>query len=288
MSGFELHRAATVDEAVALLGRYGEDAAVLAGGTSVMLLARLGLLGAEQVVDIHGVGGLAGIERTAEGELRLGTLCTLRELEAAPAVRDHAPALADALHSVATVRVRNQATIGGNLAHADPAQDPPPMLLALEAHVDAVGPAGSRSVPVRELFAGFFETTLAADEVLTAVRIPPLPAQTHTGYLKFLPGTRDDYATVSVALAGSVSDGRCEWVRIALGGVAPTAVRAPAVEDALRGQPLEPDALAHAAQLVREDIDPVSDLRGSAQYKTRVAATCVQRALAQNLPMEAA
>lgn len=283
MSGFDLHPARSLDEALELLARFGEDAQLLAGGTSLMVLARLGLLGAEHVVDLRGIAELTGVDVSPDGALRIGALHTLRTVENDPQVRQHTPALAETLHQVATVRVRNQATIGGNLAHADPAQDPPPMLMALGARVDVTSPDRPRTIEVNELFAGHFETTLFPGEVLTHVVVPPLPAGARAGYLKFLPGSQDDYATVSVAVAGEVPDGRCAWLRVALGGVAPTPVRAHAVEAALTGRPLDAAAVADAAQLVTADIAPISDLRGSAQYKRRVAAVCVRRALEHHL-----
>jgi carbon-monoxide dehydrogenase medium subunit len=283
MTRAELHPAGSVAEAVQLLQHYGEDAQPLAGGTSLMLLARLGLLGAEHLVDLHGIATLRGIERTDSGAVRIGALCTLREIENSAPVRTAVPALAAAVHEVATVRIRNQATIGGNLAHADPAQDPPPMLLALGAQVHATGPDGARAIAIDELFAGLFETTLRPAEVLTGVEVPALPAGWRAGYLKFLAGSEDDYATVSVAVAAQVAEGRCEQLRVGLGGLAGRAVRARSVEAALAGQPVDAAALAEAAELVRADIDPITDHRGSAQYKARVAVTCVRRQLGRVL-----
>src|SRR6185436_16145112 len=152
-------------------------------------------------------------------------------------VRAYCPALAETFGHVATVRIRNQATVGGNLAHADPAQDPPPMLIALGAQIVLQGPAGARTLPLDEFFVGYLTTTLQPAEVLTAVRLPPLPADTRATYVKFLPRTQDDYATVSVGATLRLDgDGRCSEVRVALGGVAGVPLRARATEDALRGE----------------------------------------------------
>jgi aerobic carbon-monoxide dehydrogenase medium subunit len=286
MSSFTYHPAESVGEAVTLLGRYGEGTQLLAGGTSLMVLNRLNLLAADHVVGLRGIAEMSGITRTPGGDLRLGALTRLRELETSIDVRQATPALAEAVHTVATLRVRNQATIGGNLAHADPAQDPPPMLMALGAYVEAVGGGGQRRIAVDDLFAGYLETTLAPDEVLTAVVVPRLTSRTRAGYLKFLPGTEDDYATVSVAAAAELADGRCTRLRVALGGVAPTSVRARSVEAALTGRSVDPGDIAQAAALVGDDIDPWSDLRGSADYKRTVAATCVRRLLRRVLLAE--
>lgn len=279
MTRCEVHPANSVAHAIELMQRYGEDAQLLAGGTSLMILKRLGMLGAEHLVDLHGIPELSGIELTGSGSVRIGAMTTLRQIESAARVRAAAPVLADTARAVATVRIRNQATIGGNLVHADPAQDPPPTLLALDARVQCVGPDGARTVALDELFLGLFETTLHPDEVLTAVEVPALPPGWRAGYLKFLPGSEDDYATASVAVAAHVSDGRLEQIRIGLGGLANRAVRAKSVEAALRGQFVDGETVAAAAELVGADIDPASDQRGSARYKGRVAVSCVRREL---------
>lgn len=161
------------------------------------------------------------------------------------------------------------------------------MLLVLGAQVHVTGPDGPRTIAIDELFAGLFETTLRPAEVLTGVEVPVPPAGWRAGYLKFLPGSQDDYATVSAAVAAQVADGRCEQVRIGLGGLAGRAVRARSVEAALRGQSIDAATLAEAAELVRADIDPSTDHRGSAQYKARVAVSCVRRELSRVLLGEA-
>jgi carbon-monoxide dehydrogenase medium subunit len=194
----------------------------------------------------------------------------------------YSPALRDAFASVATVRIRNQATVGGNLAHADPAQDPPPMLVALEASVVVRSPRGERSLPVGELAVDHFTTSLAHDEVITAVVLPPLEPGTRETYLKFLPRTADDYATVSVAATlRFADDGTVADVRIALGAVGPTPIRARKAEDALRGERAERKRIGEAAALVRDEVAPLDDLRGSAAYKREMARVFTGRALAQ-------
>lgn len=267
---FDLHRARDVVEAVALLETHGDDAIVLAGGTAFALLWKQGLIRPAHVVDIHGISSLRAIARTPDGGLRIAALATHRDAERSEAVRALSPALADTFRHVATVRVRNQATVGGNLAHADPAQDPPVTLLAL----DAVVQTSDGRIPLREFFRGPFETALGA-RLLLGVTVPPLPAGTRAVFRKFLPRTADDYGTVSVA-AVCTPDGS---VRVALGGVAATAVRAAAVESALaRGA-----SARDAAALVDETIDPVADARGSVAYKRRMARVWTERALAEVL-----
>lgn len=267
---FELHMARSADEAVALLASLGEDAVVLAGGTAFALLWKQGLIRPAHVVDIHGIDALRGIARTADGGLRIGALCTHREVERDPAVAAYCRALTDTFEHVATVRVRNQATVGGNLAHADPAQDPPVMLLALEAIAVARSSRGERRIPLGSFFVGQLATSLEPDELLIEVVLPSLPAGARAVYRKFLPRTADDYATVSVAAvrAGGAT-------RIALGSVAPTPVRATACEQAIA----EGLSASDAAALVDEAIDPVDDARGTAAYKRRMARVWTERAL---------
>lgn len=285
MTGFAYHPAGSVAEAVGLLGEYGEDAQLLAGGTSLMLLNRLGLMSAEHVIGLHGIGELRGITREESGAVSIGALATLREIERAPQIRT-VPGLADAVGQVATVRIRNQATIGGNLAHADPAQDPPPMLMALAATAHVTGPGGAREIPLDELFDGYLETTLRPDELLVRVTVPAPGPAARAGYLKFLPRTADDYATVSVAGVADVVDGRVRDIRIALGSVAATPVRAVSVENAVRGAVTGECDLAEAAEAVRTDIAPATDGRGSAAYKRDMAAVCVRRLVGRLLRSE--
>src|ERR671932_2723971 len=196
MRSFEYHRAGSLAEAIDLL--HTDDTHLLAGGTSFVLLFRQGLLQPRQVVDVRRLPELSGLRRTPDGDLEIGATTTHRQMEVSPDVRIYCPALSETFGHVATIRIRNQGTVGGNLAHADPAQDPPPMLLALGAQVVAHGPGGERVIPLDEFFVDYFETALARDEVLTAIRCPPLAVGTRATYVKFLPRTQDDYATVAV------------------------------------------------------------------------------------------
>lgn len=282
MTSFTLHPAASLAEAVTLLTEYGDEAQLLAGGTSLMLMNRLGLLTTDHVVGLHAVDELRGVGVDDAGTVRLGALTTLRDVETAPGARD-LPGLADAAHRVATVRIRNQATLGGALGHADPAQDVPPMLIALDASVDVAGPDGARSLPVEELCTGYLETSLRPGEIIAGVTVPAPTPGARGGYEKFLPRTADDFATVSVAAVVDAVDGRVAAIRVALGAVAPTPVRAHGVEAALAGRPVTPDDLRDTAELVRRDIDPTSDARGSASYKKDMAVVCVHRLLGRLL-----
>lgn len=278
MMPFELRHATSVREAIELI-RY-DDSHVLAGGTALVLLMKQGLLRPARLVSIGGLSELAGIARRADGSLRIGALVTHAEAERSPLVRAHCAALSEAFARVATPRIRAQATVGGNVAHADPAQDPPPMLMALGASAILEGPSGTRTVSLEELFVDVFETSIGQGELLREIVVPPLASGSSAAYVKFLPRTEDDYATVAVAAVARLgADGRCVDLRIALGAVGPTPLRARRTEDALRGEVLTPERVREAAQLVRDDVDPIEDLRGGVAYKREMAAVWTERAV---------
>src|SRR5216684_1834045 len=237
MNSFDYHAPSSLAETFELLAVHGEDAQLMAGGTALVLLLQQGLVQPGHVVGLRDVAELQGGARRMDGGgLQIRALTTHREAERSSAVSDYCPALADTFSRVATVRIRNQATVGGNLAHADPAQDPPPMLMALGGSAVVASASGQRSIPLDEFFVDYFETALQPGEVLVAVDLPPLVAGTGVTYKKFLPRTQDDYATVSVAASLRLRNGGvCEDVRVALGAAATTPVRARKVEDALRG-----------------------------------------------------
>lgn len=281
MRPYALHQPESLPEALDLLAEHGDDDThVIAGGTSMVLLMTMGLLQPERVIALRKIPELRGIAANGDGGLRIGALATHRQLELAPEVHAYAPALSETFGHVATVRIRNQATLGGNLIHADPAQDPPPMLIALDASVTLRSKSGERTLPAEELFVDYLTTRLQPGELLTDVHLPPLAPGTRATYLKFLPRTADDYATVSVAAALRLDgDGRCEHVRVALGGVAGVPLRARVVEDALVGEQLTDARIAEAAGLVDGIVDPPSDARGSAAYKRRMARVWTERAL---------
>lgn len=282
---FDYHRPTTVAETVTLMTDLGEDAELLAGGTSLMNMLKLGLAEPAHVIALGEVGELRGLRPAPDGGLHLGATTTIRDVETSPLIRDRAPGLAEAAGHVATVRIRNQATVGGNLVHADPNQDLPPMLMVHDAVARIIGPAGERSVPVTDLFLGFFETVVGPDEILHSVVVPAPPPGLRTGYLKFLPRTKDDYSTVAVAGGLTVDDGRVTSARIAVAGGASTPIRCTAAEQALIGTEAgDENALTEAAALVRGALDPISDARGSSRYKREMARVCTARLLRRLAP----
>jgi len=277
---FDFVAAGSVPEAIGLLTEHGADAHLLAGGTALMLMMKQDLMQPKVLIGLNQIDELRGIRSLPDGGLEIGAMTTHRQAEQSDLVRAHAPSLAEAFGHVATIRIRNQATLGGNLVHADPAQDPPPMLMALGAAVEVTGPGGDRTIPLDELFVDYYETSLADEEVVRLVRLPPLPLTSRSRYLKFLPRTQDDYATVSVAAwLDLADDGTLRDLRLALGAAGSTPLRMTATEDALRGHRLSGDLIDEAGDLVSDEVDPIDDIRGSADYKREMSRVWVGRVL---------
>ena len=284
MIDFQFHNPASLDEVLELLDKYGDDARLMAGGTALVLQMKQRFAQPEHVIGLRGVARNSGLGDLGEvgGAIRVGALSTLRRMEDSPLLRQRIPMLAETMSRVATRRIRSMATIGGALVNGDPNQDPPPALIALDATVDFTSTVGIRSCPVEEIFVDYYETDVRPGEVLTAVEVPVPAEDTCAAYLKFLPRTADDYATVSVAAVVSRNaDNTCREARIVLGAAGTTPVRARAAEDVLRGQELGEDAFRAAADTVPEAVDPLDDFRGSADYKREMAGVFVRRALAQ-------
>jgi carbon-monoxide dehydrogenase medium subunit len=284
MIPFEYRTPKNLKEVHATLKEFGTDAKLLAGGTALVIMMKQRLVRPSCLVSLRSVRGLNGIE-VKDGGLRIGGLATHRDVETSSLVRRRLPLLAETYHHVATIRVRNMATVGGGLAHADPNQDPPPTLIALGATVKATSASGSRVIPLDEFFTDYYETLLKPDEIITEVFVPKLAANSGGAYLKFLPRTADDYATVSAAAVLTLDKNKktISDVRIALGSVGVTPIRATAAEAVLRGQPVKAEAFAEAGEKAKEAVDPVSDFRGSAAYKKDMAAVFVRRALEKAL-----
>jgi aerobic carbon-monoxide dehydrogenase medium subunit len=279
MISFTYLEPADIDEALAALARYGDEAKVIAGGTGLVNLMKQRLVQPTYLIGLRRLTGLSGIHY--DSALQIGALCTHRTIETSALVRNHVPLLGDTFRHVASVRIRTLATIGGALAHADPNQDPPPALMVLDARVRLRSQQRTREVSLAAFFTGYYETVMEPDELITEVIIPPPPAGSGAAFVKFLPQTHDDYATVAVAARVTLDGDRIAEARVALGAAAATPLCAAAVEDALRGQAPTPTVLREAAALVTDAVDPTSDFRGSAAYKRDMAVVFVRRALAQ-------
>jgi carbon-monoxide dehydrogenase medium subunit len=280
MIPFEYRTPKNLKEVHATLKEFGSDAKLMAGGTSLIIMMKQRLVRPSCLVSLRSVRGLDSIE-IKDGGVRIGGLATHRQVESSPLLRRRLPLLTETYHHVATIRVRNMATVGGGLAHADPNQDPPPSLIALGAAVKATSADGSRVIPLDDFFTDYYETVLKPDEIVTEIFVPKMSANSAGAYLKFLPRTADDYATVSAAavLTLDKTHKTITDVRIALGSVGVTPIRATAAEALLRGQPVKTEAFAEAGEKAKEAVDPVSDFRGSAAYKKEMAGVFVRRAL---------
>jgi len=281
MIDFEYHAPTSLDQVFDLLDKYGDDSRVMAGGTALVIQMKQRLSQPGHVIGMRRVGNLNAIESTPEG-LRIGALCTQRQIENSELVGTEVPLVADTFRKVATPRIRNMATIGGGLVNGDPNQDPPPSLIALGASAVMTSKSGDRLVLLEEFFIDYYETDVQPGEILTNVMVPHAPAGSGSVYLKFLPRTADDYGTVNVAaVVSKEQDGTCKDVRIVLGAAGVTPIRAKDAEDALRGKPLTDENIRAAAVLVKDAVDPLEDFRGSADYKTDMAEVFARRAVEQ-------
>jgi carbon-monoxide dehydrogenase medium subunit len=277
-AAFDYHTPGSIGEATALLARLGEDAKVLSGGQSLIPLMKLRLATPRHLVDINGIQGLDGL-READGFLRIGALVREADLEESALVRTRYPLLHDTCKVIADPLVRNLATLGGNLAHGDPANDHPATMLALGADVVAVGPKGERRIPIAGFFTGPFATALRPDEILVEIRIPVPPPRSGGAYVK-LERKVGDFATAAVAVQVTLSaGGACERVGIALTNVGLTPIVASQAEAVLTGQRPEAAAITQAAELAAAAAQPADDLRGPAEYKRDLVRVLTGRAL---------
>ena len=272
---------ASLDEAVTLLAQHAGDAKVIAGGTALVLMLQQRLIAPAVLVSLGRIPGWDFIRPEADG-LHVGALTRLRVAERSRLVRDFCPALARAFSVVGNVRVRHQATLGGNLAEADYASDPPAMLLALDAQVKLFGPSGERQIPLSEFLVGFYTTALAPDEILIEVIIPPLPASARAAYLKYTSRSAEDRPCVGVAALADVDEsGRCREVRVAVGAAVETPRRLADAEAMARGEQLTDGVMAAIADAYARALDPLSDVRGSAWYRREMIRVFVRRALTE-------
>jgi carbon-monoxide dehydrogenase medium subunit len=281
-SAFEYHAPGSIREATDLLTRLGDDAKVLSGGQSLIPLMKLRLAAPRHLIDISGLPGLAYI-READGFLRIGALTREAELDESELVRARYPLLADTARVVADPIVRNLATVGGNLAHGDPANDHPATMLAYEAQVVAAGPRGERTIPIASFFTGPFTTALAADEILVEIRVPIPEARSGGAYVK-LERKVGDFATAAIAAQITLgADGACARAGIGLTNAGATPIKARQAEAALRGKRLDDAAIRQAAQLAADAAQPSADLRGPVEYKKDLVRVLTARALRKAL-----
>lgn len=284
MIGFQYHTPQSLEEAFALLKEFADDINIIAGGTALILFMKQRMVQPGHLLSLQRTPGLDNITATDDG-IHVGAMCTHRMVETSPVLRETLPLLGETYRHVATPRIRNMATVGGGLVHADPNLDPPPSLIALGAEAVLSSASGERTLPVEEFFLDYYETAIQPGEILTAVKVPPLPPNSGTSYIKFLPRTADDYATVSVGVLLTVDEdgGICDDVRIGLGSLGTIPIRARHAEAVLRGQPITADLIRRAAEVAEGEVDPLDDFRGSARYKRQMAQVFTRRALERAL-----
>lgn len=277
-ASFEYHAPTSIGEATRLLASLGDDAKVLSGGQSLIPLMKLRLATPKHVVDINGIPDLAYI-READGVLGIGALTRESDLEDSELIRTRYPLLHDTSKVIADPLVRNLATVAGNLAHGDPANDHPATMLALGAEVVAAGPKGERRIPVASFFTGPFATALEGEEVLVQIRVPTPSARSGGAYLK-LERKVGDFATAAVAVQLDLdANGACARVGIGLTNVGPVPIKASAAEAALRGKRPDEATIKRAAELAAQAAQPAADLRGPAEYKKDLVRVLTARAL---------
>ena len=279
-ASFEYSSPKTLSEAISLLQRLGPDAKILAGGQSLIPLMKLRMASPKHLIDLNRISDLSYI-RESDGHLTIGALTREADLDSSELIRAKYPIIADTAAVIGDPLVRNMATVGGNLAHADPANDHPATMLALGAEVVATGPKGARRIPVTELFTGLFTTSLRPDEILTEIRVPIPPARSGGAYLK-VERKVGDFATAAVAAQITLGSGNtCQSVGIGLTNVGMTPIKAVRAEKALQGKPADEKNIQEAARIASEEAEPTADLRGSVEYKRSLVRVLTARALRQ-------
>jgi carbon-monoxide dehydrogenase medium subunit len=277
-ASFEYSAPKTLEEALRLVERHGDEAKILAGGHSLLPLIKLRLAQPRYVIDIGGLRGMSYI-REENGQIAIGALTTHADIESSNLLRAKCPLLAETAATIGDVQVRNRGTIGGSLAHADPAADYPAAILAIEAEMIAATSAGTRSIPAAEFFVDMLTTALRSGEILSQIRIAPREPSTGSAYEK-MHQPASGFAIVGVAArVKAAKDGKIEKVAVGVTGLGPRAYRASEVEKALVGKKGSEKAFAEAAKQVAQGIDPLSDLHASAEYRREMAAVYARRAL---------
>ncbi len=276
---FDLLQPRSLAEASDLLLKYGDEARAIAGGTTLVILMKQRALHYPYLVDLQSIPGLNQIVEEADG-IRIGALVTHRSVELSPLVRNSFPVVANAFSTIGNVRVRETASVGGNLAHADYRLDPPPPLLLLKSTVTLFGPRGSRVIPLKEFFTGMYETALESGEILVDVKVPYMPAGSKAVYLRHSALSANDWPCLGVAALVSKDNGRVQELRLALSGLAATPVSVDGLEFA-RERLLDDSVVDRISSVVDAQIVPFSDLRGSEWYKRKMARVFVKRAIAQ-------
>ncbi len=283
IKNFEYFAPKTIEEAISLLARYKDESKIIAGGQSMLILMRQGLIAPEYVIDIKSISAMDYINFDENEGLRIGALTPHRAIETSPLIRDGFSVLSEMEQNVASVETRNWGTIGGNLCHADPAGDPAPVFIALKGKLKLVSSNGERTVAIDDFFKDYFETALRDEEILTEIQVPNPPPRTGTAYRKFsiLQG---DYALVSAAVSITLSskDETCSDARIVLGAAASVPRRAERAEKVLIGKKIKDSLLQEAGKAASEEASPISDMNASEEYRREVIEVLVKQVAAED------
>jgi len=278
IADFEYFAPRKLDDALVLLDKYQDDCKIIAGGQSMLVLMRQGLVAPRYLIDIKGISDLKYIRFEESDGLKIGALTTHREIERSPLMKNGYSVLSEMEKRLASIQTRNWGTIGGNLCHGDPAGDPVPVLIALKATVVIASTNGENSLPIEDFYSDYLETVLQPYELLTEVQIPPVADNTGTAYTKFNV-IESDMGTVGVAVSITLDskEGICSDLRIALGAAAPTPMRARGAEEILRGKKITKSLLAKAGETASAETDPISDISASEEYRRDLVRILVAR-----------
>ncbi|MGH7810019.1 MAG: FAD binding domain-containing protein [Candidatus Binatia bacterium] len=276
MRRFELLEPTTLPEACVALDN-GDDVKAIAGGTALLTLIKQGIFIPKTLVNLKKISAANEISYEPEKGLRVGALATIFDIESASLVRQYYPVLAQACHVVANIRIRNMATIGGNLAHGDSQSDPPTALVALDASVELLNGRGARQMKLSDFIRGSYENALETGELVAAVTVPP--SSLRGTYIKFTTGSSEERPCVGVAALTKMEDGVCRELRLVVGAVSPRPVRVFQAEKMAQGNPLHAALIEQVAAAAGEAVDPIDDLRGPADYKRHLVKVLARRAL---------
>jgi len=283
MTPFELYEPGSIAEAIGLIDAHDPSVRPIAGGTALMLMMKAGVFRPTRLVSLRRLdGGFGRIALGADGGLSIGAMTPLAAIERSPEVIRAAPVIARTMRRLSNIRVRNVATIGGSLAHGDPHMDLPPVLIALGAKVRAIGPAGERTIAVTDLFAGYFATVLANNELIAEVQVPAQGA-TRAAYLKVTTGSAEDWPALGVATAIEMEGGMVKSARLVVGSATEKALRLKAAEETLTGAAIDDRALLRAGNAAADEVECISDVRGSAAYKRELLRVYLGRTIRQAL-----
>jgi carbon-monoxide dehydrogenase medium subunit len=275
---FEYFAPKTLQEALQLLDQHRDDYKIIAGGQSLLIMLRQGLIQPAHLIDIKGISELNYITSDPKKGLRIGALTTHRTIEKSPVIKKSFGVIAEMEKKLASIQTRNWGSIGGNLCHGDPSGDPAPILIALNATLTITSIHGERNIPVEDFFLNYFETALEHGELLREIQVPPIPPHTGAAYTKFNV-IENDMATVGVAMSITLASqaGNCKDVRIVLGNAAPKPMRAKKAEESLKGKKITDSLLKEAGEIASTEADPISDIHASAEYRQELIKVLVKR-----------